>query len=132
MIRKFHEAKEESKPVKLWGTGNPSREFLHVDDLAEAVLFTLENKLKDNLYNVGTGIDLTIKKLAFLIQEIVGHTGDIIWDSSKPDGTPRKLMDVSKMTKAGWKASIVLEDGIKRTYRWFLKNKESYKEVKLK
>jgi len=132
MIRKFHEAKEESKPVKLWGTGNPSREFLHVDDLAEAVLFTLENKLKDNLYNVGTGIDLTIKKLALLIQEIVGHTGDIIWDSSKPDGTPRKLMDVSKMTKAGWKASIVLEDGIKRTYRWFLKNKESYKEVKLK
>ena len=132
MIRKFHEAKEESKPVKLWGTGNPSREFLHVDDLAEAVLFTLENKLKDNLYNVGTGIDLTIKKLALLIQEIVGHTGDIIWDSYKPDGTPRKLMDESKMTKAGWKASIVLEDGIKRTYRWFLKNKESYKEVKLK
>ncbi len=140
MIRKFHEAKIKSQNAKalepvegveLWGSGSPMREFLHVDDLAEAVSFALENKLQDNLYNVGTGKDLTIKELAETIQEIVGHQGEIIWDSSKPDGTPRKLMDVSKMDQAGWQAKIELKEGIKKTYQWFLENEDSFKEVKL-
>ena len=95
------------------------------------MFFTLENKLEDNLYNVGTGTDLTIKALAELIQKIVGHQGEIIWDSTKPDGTPRKLMDVSKMKKEGWKAKINLEDGIRETYNWFLENENNFKEVKI-
>ena len=132
MMRKFHEAKENGNtPVTLWGSGSPKREFLHVEDLAEAVVYTLENNLSDNLYNVGKGEDLSIKELAQLIQKTVGHTGEIIWDSSKPDGTPRKLMDVSKMTEAGWKAKINLEDGIRETYKWFLENVNVYKEVKI-
>lgn len=132
MIRKFYDAKQKGDlPVTLWGSGNPMREFLYVEDLAEAVVFSMENKFADNLYNVGTGKDLTIRELAELIQKIVGHSGEIIWDSTKPDGTPRKLMDVSKMERAGWKAKTSLEEGIKRTYAWFLENQESYKEVKL-
>ena len=121
MMRKFHEAKLGGNyPVELWGSGMPMREFLHVDDLAQAVLFAIQNTLPDNLYNVGVGSDVTIKELALLIQRIVGHTGEINWDSSKPDGTPRKLMDVSKMHELGWKASITLEEGIKDTYNWYL------------
>jgi GDP-L-fucose synthase len=132
MIRKFHEAKmNNDTPVTLWGSGTPMREFLHVDDMADAVVFAFENQLPDNLYNIGTGKDLTIKELAALIQRIVGHTGEIIWDSSKPDGTPRKLMDVSKMTNAGWKAKIGLEEGIRETYQWFLENEANFKEVKI-
>ncbi len=132
MIRKFHDAKENGHvPVTLWGSGKPMREFLHVDDLAAAVFFALDNKLEENLYNVGTGEDLTIKELAELIQEITGHNGEIIWDSSKPDGTPRKLMNVDKLKNEGWHASTSLEDGIKKTYEWFLKNQNNFKEVKL-
>lgn len=132
MMRKFHEAKlNNNAPVTLWGSGTPMREFLHVSDLAEAVVFAVENKFEDNLYNVGTGVDLTIKALAELIQKTVGHQGDIIWDSTKPDGTPRKLMDVSKMAAQGWKAKIKLEDGIRETYDWFLQHAHSYKEVKI-
>ena len=132
MIRKFHEAKENGNTsVTLWGSGTPKREFLHVEDLADAVVYTLENNLSDNLYNVGKGEDLSIKELAELIQKTVGHTGEIIWDNTKPDGTPRKLMDVSKMTEAGWKAKIELENGIKDTYQWFLNNVNDFKEVKL-
>ncbi|WP_304503146.1 GDP-L-fucose synthase [Algoriphagus sp. Y33] len=132
MMRKFHEAKENGNtPVELWGSGTPMREFLFVEDLADAVVYALENKFQDNLYNVGTGTDLTIKELAELIQQTVGHTGDIIWDAGKPDGTPRKLMDVSKMTDAGWKAKVGLEEGIKRTYEWFLENQETFKQVKI-
>ncbi len=131
MIRKFHEAKLKSEPVELWGSGTPMREFLHVDDMADAVVFALENQLTESLYNIGSGFDLTIKELAVMIQLIVGHTGEIKWDSSKPDGTPRKLMDVSKMTNAGWKAKIGLEEGIKETYEWFLENENSLKEVKI-
>jgi GDP-L-fucose synthase len=131
MIRKFHEAKVNgNKAVPLWGTGSPMREFLHVDDLAEAVVFSLENQLQEYLYNIGTGEDITIKALAELIQQIVGHTGMIEWDTTKPDGTPRKLLDVSKMTHAGWHAKISLEDGIKNTYQWFLEHQHSFKEVK--
>lgn len=132
MMRKFHEAKlNNNESVILWGSGTPMREFLHVSDLAEAVVFAVENKFEENLYNVGTGVDLTIKSLAEMIQKAVGHTGKIIWDSTKPDGTPRKLMDVSKMEKQGWKAKITLEDGIKTTYDWFLEYAHSYKEVKI-
>lgn len=132
MIRKFHEAKmNNNQSVTLWGSGKPMREFLHVDDMAAAVVFALENQLDEHLYNVGTGTDLTIKELAELIQKTVGHQGEIIWDSSKPDGTPRKLMDVSKMKNKGWSATISLEAGIKATYQWFLENENSFKEVKI-
>ena len=130
MIRKFHEAKEAGNiPVKLWGSGTPMREFLYVDDLGNAVLHALENSLDEHLYNIGTGVDLTIKSLAELIQEAVGHKGDIIWDSSKPDGTPRKLMDNSKMESQGWKAEVSLAQGITLAYHWFLDNESSYRQV---
>jgi GDP-L-fucose synthase len=120
MIRKFHEAKlNGNTPVELWGTGSPMREFLHVDDLGQAVLFALENRLEEHLYNVGTGADLTINGLAEQIQSIVGHRGEINWDSSKPDGTPRKLMDNSKLEAQGWSSKIQLKDGIEATYQWF-------------
>ena len=123
MIRKFHEAKENNhETVTLWGTGSPMREFLHVDDLGQAVLFALENKLEEHLYNVGTGVDLRIKELAGLIQSEVGHEGDILWDDSKPDGTPRKLMDSSKLSRLGWVPSISLSEGIPSTYHHFLTN----------
>ncbi|MEZ2413739.1 GDP-L-fucose synthase family protein [Muriicola sp. E247] len=132
MLRKFHEAKlNGNTPVKLWGSGKPLREFLHVDDLARAVVFSVENELSETLYNVGTGTDLAIRDLAELIQKITGHQGTIEWDSEKPDGTPRKLMDVSKMKEEGWSASITLEKGIESTYEWFLKNQKSYKSVKI-
>ena len=124
MIRKFHEAKVNGNaPVELWGTGSPMREFLHVDDLAQAVLFGLESTLEEHLYNVGTGVDLTIKDLALLIQSIIGHKGELEWDTNKPDGTPRKLMDVSRLKNQGWNSSIILEEGISKTYAWFLDNK---------
>ena len=115
MIRKFHEAKENNhSPVTLWGSGTPMREFLFVDDLAQAVIYAFENKLSDHLYNVGSGKDITIKELAETIQKAVGHQGEIIWDSSKPDGTPRKLMDVSKMKAMGWTYSTELDEGIEK------------------
>ncbi|WP_189683221.1 GDP-L-fucose synthase family protein [Salibacter halophilus] len=132
MIRKFHEAKlNGNKNVSLWGTGSPKREFLHVDDLAKAVRFALENELPENLYNVGYGSDLSIKELAELIQKITDHKGRIDWDPSKPDGTPRKWMDSSKLRNNGWKPSIELEDGIRATYSWFLDNVDQIKEVKI-
>jgi len=132
MIRKFHNAKLKGNiAVNLWGSGTPMREFLFVDDMASAVVFALENKLPEHLYNIGTGIDLTIKELAETIQKVIGHTGKINWDSSKPDGTPRKLMDISKMHQLGWKHKIELKEGIQKTYDWFLKNIDQIKEVKL-
>ena len=132
MLRKFHEAKiNNHSDVTLWGSGTPMREFLFVDDMAEAVVYALENKLPEHLYNVGSGKEITIKKLAETIQEIIGHQGNILWDDSKPDGTPRKLMDVSKMKGLGWQYSTELEVGIKKTYNWFLKNIDTIKEVKL-
>lgn len=125
MMRKFHEAKlNGNAPVTLWGTGSPMREFLHVDDLAKAVLFAIEQKLPENLYNVGTGTDLIIRQLAEMIQHVTGHTGDIIWDSTKPDGTPKKQLDISKIQELGWKPEIDLEVGIKLTYRWYMENVE--------
>jgi len=131
MLRKFHEAKANNTPVKLWGSGTPMREFLFVDDMAEAVVYALENELPEYLYNVGSGKDITIKELAETIQKVIRHQGEIIWDSEKPDGTPRKLMDVSKMKVMGWKYSIELLEGIEKTYAWFLENIENIKEVKL-
>ena len=130
MIRKFHEAKlNNNTPVELWGSGTPMREFLYVDDLGNAVLHALENSLDEHLYNIGTGGDLTIKSLAELIQKAVGHKGEIIWDSSKPDGTPRKLMDNSKMESQGWKAEVSLAQGITLAYQWFLDNESSYRQI---
>jgi len=131
MLRKFHEAKEDNTAVKLWGSGTPMREFLFVDDMAEAVVYALENKLPEYLYNVGSGKDITIKELAETIQQVTGHQGEIIWDTEKPDGTPRKLMDVSKMKELGWQYSTELNEGIEKTYSWFLENIESIKEVKM-
>ena len=131
MIRKFHEAKENNHAkVTLWGSGAPMREFLHVDDLGQAVLFALEHKLEENLYNVGSGNDLTIKALAEIIQKVVGHKGEVIWDDTKPDGTPKKLMDSSKLNAKGWSSTINLEKGIRTTYEWFLDHNESFKEIK--
>lgn len=132
MIRKFHDAKEQGHtPVVLWGSGRPLREFLYVDDLAKAVLFAIDNTLPEYLYNIGTGNDLSIRELAALIQQVVGHSGEIVWDESKPDGTPRKLMDISKMHSLGWRHQIELKEGIAKTYAWFLENQHTYKEVKL-
>ena len=126
MIRKFHEAKlNDNAPVELWGTGSAKREFLHVDDLAQAVILALELALPDHLYNVGTGTDVTIKTLAQTIQKLTNHTGTIEWDRLKPDGTPRKLMDTSKLNGLGWTAKRILESGIKNTYAWFLLNQKS-------
>ncbi len=122
MIRKFHEAKENNHaPVTLWGTGSPRREFLHVHDLAKAVCFIMEHTepLPYDLINVGTGSDMTIKELAETIQKIVGHKGDIKWDTEKPDGTPRKLMDTGRINRLGWHAAIDLKKGVTDTYFWY-------------
>ncbi|OEI79306.1 GDP-fucose synthetase [Formosa algae] len=132
MLRKFHEAKAQGNtPVTLWGSGTPMREFLYVDDMAESVVFAVNNVLPEHLYNVGTGKDITIKELAETIQNVVGHEGEIIWDSEKPDGTPRKLMDVSKLKEAGWHYKTELLQGIEQTYAWFLKHQAELKQVKL-
>ena len=132
MLRKFHEAKiNNDSDVTLWGSGTPMREFLFVDDMAEAVVFSIENNLPESLYNVGSGVEITIKELAETIQNITGHKGNILWDNSKPDGTPRKLLDISKMKDIGWEYSTELENGIIKTYHWFLENINKIKEVKL-
>ena len=126
LIRKFHDAKTENKAsVTLWGTGSPKREFLHSDDLGRACLFLLENYDDDIAINIGVGEDLPIKELAELIQTTVGFSGEVEWDSSKPDGTPRKLLDVSRITALGWKPQISLDKGIRSTYDWYLDNNPS-------
>jgi GDP-L-fucose synthase len=132
LMRKFHEAKiskDENPVVTIWGSGKPKREFLYVDDLAEAIVFLMENINAEDLYendisqlNIGTGEDLSISELADLISNIVGFEGEIIYDSTKPDGTPRKLMDVSRINNLGWKYKTSLKEGIKKTYEWFLNN----------
>lgn len=123
LIRRLHEAKSnQAKSVTLWGTGNPKREFLHADDLAAACLFMIEEYSGDVALNVGTGTDVSIKELATLISYVVGYEGEIQWDDTKPDGTPRKLLDVSKINELGWSAKIDLESGIRSTYEWFLKH----------
>lgn len=123
MIRKFHEAKVGSAPsVILWGSGTPMREFLFAEDLAEACVFLMENYSDEQLVNIGTGKDVTIKELANTVKKVVGYTGEIVWDSAKPDGTPRKLMDVSKIHDLGWIHKTEIEQGIQKTYTDF-KNK---------
>ncbi len=122
LIRKFHEAKIGNQPfVTIWGTGNPKREFLHVDDVADACLFLMKNYNDAGLVNVGVGIDLSVLELAEMVARITGFSGGIRHDLSKPDGTPRKLMDVSKLTQMGWKARISLEDGIRSVYEAYQK-----------
>ncbi|WP_415910683.1 GDP-L-fucose synthase family protein [Oleiharenicola sp. Vm1] len=124
LIRKFHEAKEGGRPeVVAWGTGSPKREFLHVDDLADACAFLLRQDNPPDWVNVGTGTDVTIKELTELVAEVTGFRGRIVWDSSKPDGTPRKLMDVSRLTALGWKARIGLREGVAKAYASFLAEK---------
>jgi GDP-L-fucose synthase len=124
MIRKFHEAKIKKAPYTLlWGTGSPKREFMYVDDLADALLFLMNEVDVDDtgeIINIGTGNDLTIRQLAELIKKTVGYTGEIRFDKSKPDGTPRKLLDVSRMTGLGWKAKTELSEGVKRLYKWYV------------
>ncbi len=124
MIRKFHESKQTDKPVTLWGTGAPCRELLHVDDLADACLFLLENYSGRQTINIGTGEDLSIRELAELVQSIVNPDAEIQWDTSRPDGTPRKLLDVSCIHGLGWKHSIDLSHGVRTTYDWFCKHHE--------
>ena len=132
MIRKFHEAKlNGNADVVLWGSGSPKREFLHVDDLATAICFALENELPDNLYNIGFGSDLSMKALAKIVQNRVGHKGQIIWDSTKPDGTLRKLMDSSRFRALGWIPEIDLEIGVYKTYDWFLNHQDSFRDIKV-
>jgi len=138
LIRRFHEAKlENSKQVTAWGSGKPMREFLHVDDMAAASIYVMnldEHSYQRNTQemlshiNVGTGIDCTIRELVEKVAEVVGYQGDIIFDASKPDGTPRKLMNVSRLESLGWKASISLDIGLQKTYEWFLANQETFRK----
>lgn len=123
LIRKFHEAKEENKPtVEVWGTGSPLREFLHVEDLAEACVYLLENYNGKDFLNIGTGEDISIADLAAMVKDVVGFQGELRFDTSKPDGTPRKLMDVSKIHKLGWKHKIELREGIEAVYKEYCEN----------
>jgi GDP-L-fucose synthase len=127
MLRKFHEARTRGdKAVTLWGTGAPRREFLHVDDLADACVFLMHRYDEPEIINIGMGKDISIRELGELIQKIVGFQGEIIWDTSKPDGTPQKLLDVSRLARLGWQARISLEEGLSKTYQWY---KEQYTET---
>ncbi len=126
MIRKFDDARREGRTaVEIWGTGSPMREFLHVDDLADACVYLMDTYENDQHINVGTGADLTIRELAELVRDIVHPAAELVFDASKPDGTPRKVLDVSRLTALGWKPSITLREGIEGTYRWYLENPES-------
>ena len=126
MIRKFHEAKVNGAPtVELWGTGSPLREFLYSDDMADACVFLLENYSGEQHVNIGTGKEVTIRQLAELVKETVGYEGDIVWNSDMPDGTPRKLADVSKLHSLGWTHKVELEEGVKLAYEWFKENSDT-------
>jgi len=137
LLRRFHEAKINELPkVIAWGTGSPKREFLYVDDMAEASIYIMN--LDEAVYyentdpmlsqiNIGTGVDCSIKELTELVAEVVGYQGEIEWDVSKPDGTPRKLMDISKLSRLGWDAKVDLEEGLKKTYKWLLENQRNYR-----
>lgn len=127
LIRKFHEAKVNAQPfVEVWGTGSPLREFMHADDLAEACVFLMNNYDGEQFVNVGTGEDLTIRNLAEMVKDVVGFEGELRWNTDKPDGTPRKLMDVSRLHSMGYKHKIDLQEGLEKTYQDFLKNEEVY------
>ena len=123
MIRKFYEGKQnKSDSVLIWGSGTPLREFLHVDDLAQAIIIKLSSESSNSIYNVGSGEEISIKNLAIKIRRIIGYKGNIVWDNSKPDGTPRKLLDSSLISQLGWRPKINLDEGIRLTYEDFLKN----------
>lgn len=124
-ITKFHKAKETGEIPIMWGDGSPFREFLHVDDLADACLFLMKNYDSPEIINVGTGKDITIRQLAKTIAKVVGYEGDIVWDTNKPNGTPRKLLNVDKLQELGWKYSIELEEGLEKTYKWYLENQNA-------
>ncbi|WP_226581137.1 GDP-L-fucose synthase [Halobacillus litoralis] len=131
LIRKFHEAKSENKPsVEIWGTGTPKREFLYSDDLADATIFLMQNYSGNEIVNIGVGHDISIRDLAATIKDIVGFDGQITFNTLKPDGTPRKLVDVTKLNDLGWEAQTTLEDGIKEAYKWYLNNIETKIESK--
>lgn len=126
LIRRFHEAKVNgAKEVVVWGSGAPLREFLYSEDMADACIYLMENYEGNDFFNIGTGKEITIKGLAELIKEVVGYEGEIVWGSSKPDGTPRKLLDVSRLESQGWKYKMELKDGVKEAYEWYLENYEA-------
>ena len=128
LIRKFHDAKQaDASSVEVWGTGKAKREFIDVKDLAEAAVFLMLNYDEAEIVNVGTGVDVSIGELAELVKKVTGFNGKIVFDTSKPDGTPRKLLDVSKLHKLGWKENISLEDGLTNAYNWFLDNQDTYR-----
>ncbi len=123
LIRRFHEAKQRQQPfVRLWGTGTPRREFLHVDDMADAAVYLMKNYNSGQIVNVGVGEDITISELASLIKRVTDYQGNIEYDSNKPDGTPRKLLDISRLRTTGWQARIPLHEGVESTYHWYLSN----------
>jgi GDP-L-fucose synthase len=129
LIRKFHEAKiNNASNVTVWGTGTPKREFLHVDDLADASVFLMNHYDEESIVNVGVGEDVSIGELAQLVKDVVGFSGEIVYDASKPDGTPRKLLDVSKLNALGWKAKIELRDGVASTYDWYLEHQGEFRD----
>jgi GDP-L-fucose synthase len=128
LIRKAHEAKVANAPeLPVWGSGSPLREFLHVDDLADACLFLIENYSSDQHVNIGTGEEVSIRELAELVKDVVGFRGEVVFDPSRPDGTPRKLQDISRQLALGWRARIHLRDGIEQTYRWYLDNLDTFR-----
>ena len=123
LLRKYHEAKEKDlSEIVAWGSGSPKREFLYSEDLVDAAIFLMTTPTKYDTVNIGTGKEVTIKELTELIKDVVGYKGKITWDTSKPDGNPRKLMDVSRMREAGWEAKVLLEDGLRSTYEWYKRN----------
>lgn len=123
MMRRLHEAKlRGDASVTMWGTGSPFREFLHVDDLADACLHIMKNHDGSEIINIGTGVDISIKELAEIMKDVVGYEGEILWDTSRPDGTPKKLLDVSRLHQLGWRSTIPLEEGVKKTYHWYQEN----------
>jgi GDP-L-fucose synthase len=129
LIRKFHDAKVNNLPeVEVWGTGTPKREFLHVDDMADATVYLMNEYDGDVFVNVGVGDDVSIKELAETVRHVVGYEGELRFDATKPDGTPRKLLDVSRLHEVGWKANIQLDDGIRSTYQWFLDNIDNFRQ----
>jgi GDP-L-fucose synthase len=128
LIRKFHEAREAGDPsATVWGTGSPRREFLHVDDLADACVYLMRHYEGEDFVNVGAGEDISIAELAAVVRDVVGFEGEIVYDRSKPDGTPRKLLDVGRMNALGWKAHIPLREGIESTYRWFREHEDDFR-----
>jgi len=130
LIRKFHEAKIDEKPeVTIWGTGKPRREFLYVDDMADATVFLMENYSEEQLVNVGTGQDISIRELAEIVKNITGYDGKLVFDSSKPDGTPRKLLDISRLSDLGWQATTSLSQGIEYTWRWYVQSLRGFNSL---